>query len=57
MSGAGVCAQWRGLGPPSGVLVADRSGAMVLVWFLLGVFGVGDSCRSLFSLKFVVYLL
>ena len=26
---------------------------MVLVWFLLNVFGVGVSCRSLFS--FVVY--
>ena len=32
----------------------DRSKAVVLVWFLLNVFGVGVSCRKLYS--FVVYL-
>ena len=36
------------------MLAADRSGAVVLVWFLLNVFGVDVSCRSLCS--FVVYL-
>ena len=35
-------------------LLAARSKAVVLVWFLLNVFGVGVSCRNLFS--FVVYL-
>ena len=32
----------------------DRSKAVVLVWFLLNVSGVGVSCRNLYS--FVVYL-
>ena len=36
------------------MLATDRSGAVVLVLFLLNVFGVGVSCRNLFS--FVVYL-
>ena len=40
---------------PGGFLATDRSGAVVsLVWFLLNVFGVGVSCRNLYS--FVVYL-
>ena len=42
------------LGLPGGLLATGRSGAVVLVWFLLGVFGVGVSCRGLCS--FVVYL-
>ena len=36
------------------MLATDRSMAVVLVLFLLIVFGVGVSCRSLYS--FVVYL-
>ena len=36
------------------MLATDRSGAVVLVLFLLNVFGVGVSCRNLFP--FVVYL-
>ena len=36
------------------MLATDRSKAVVLVWFLLNVFGVGVSCRKLYS--FVVYL-
>ena len=42
------------LKPPGGLLAAGRSRAVVLVWFLLNVFGVGVSCRGLCS--FVVYL-
>ena len=40
--------------PPGSLLATDRSKAVVLVWFLLNVFGVGVSCRKLYS--FVVYL-
>ena len=39
--------------PPSSLLATDRS-VVVLVEFLLNVFGVGGSCRNLYS--FVVYL-
>ena len=55
-SRAKVCAQWRmSLSPPPGSLLAtDRSKAVVFVWFLLNVFGVGVSCRLLYY--FVVYL-
>ena len=42
------------LGPPGSLLATDRSKAVVLVWFLLDVFGVGVSCRKLCS--FVVCL-
>ena len=42
------------LKPPGSLLATDRSKAVVLVWFLLNVFGVGVSCRKLYS--FVVYL-
>ena len=50
-----VCGQWRILNkPPGSFLTTDRSKAVVLVWFLLNVFGVGVSCRNLYS--FVVYL-
>ena len=42
------------LKPPGSLLAADCSKAVVLVWFLLNVFGKGVSCRNLFS--FVVYL-
>ena len=40
--------------PPGRLLATDRSKAMVLVWFLLNVFGVGVSSRKLYY--FVVYL-
>ena len=40
--------------PPGSLLATDRSKAVVLVEFLLNVFGVGVSCRKLYS--FVVYL-
>ena len=36
------------------LLATDRSKAVVLVQFLLNVFGVGVSCRNLYS--FAVYL-
>ena len=36
------------------LLATDRSKAVVLVYILLNVFGVGVSCRNLYS--FVVYL-
>ena len=42
------------LKPPGSLLATDRSNAVVLVKFLLNVFGVGVSCRKLYS--FVVYL-
>ena len=42
------------LKPPGSLLATDCSKAVVLVWFLLNVFGVGVSCRKLYS--FVVYL-
>ena len=42
------------LKPPGSLLATDQSKAVVLVWFLLNVFGVGVSCRTLYS--FVVYL-
>ena len=47
--------QWRILKTPPGSLIAtDRSKEVVLVKFLLNVFGVGVSCRNFYS--FVVYL-
>ena len=49
-----VCAQWRIHKPPGSLLATDRSKVVVLVLFLLNVFGVGVSCRYLYS--FVVYL-
>ena len=48
-----VCTQWRILKPPGSLLATDRSKAVVLVLFLLNVFGVGVSCRYLYY--FVVY--
>ena len=53
-SRAKVCAQWRILKPPGSLLATDRSKAVVLVLFLLIVFGVGVLCRNLYS--FVVNL-
>ena len=53
-SRAKVCEQWRILKTPGSLLATDRSKAVVLVYFLLNVFGVGVSCRNLYS--FVVYL-
>ena len=53
-SRAKVCAQWRILKPPGSLLATDCSKAVVLVKFLLNVFGVGVSCCNLYS--FVVYL-
>ena len=41
------------LKPPGSLLATDRSKAVVLVKFLLNVFGVVVSCRNLYS--FVVY--
>ena len=49
-----VCAQRRILKPPGSLLATDRSKAVVLMLFLLNAFGVGESCRNLYS--FVVYL-
>ena len=42
------------LKPPGSLLATVRSKAVVLVLFLLNVFGVGVACRFLYS--FVVYL-
>ena len=53
-SRAKVCAQWRILKPPGSLLATDRSKAVILVLFLLNVFGIGVSCCNLYS--FVVYL-
>ena len=52
--GEGLRAVEGVLGPPGSLLATDRSRAVVLVWFLLNVFGVGVSCRKLYY--FVVYL-
>ena len=41
------------LSPPTSLLATDRSKAVVLVLFLLNVFGVGVSCHILYS--FVAY--
>ena len=41
------------LKPPGSLLATDRSKVVVLVYFLLIVFGVGVSCCNLYS--FVVY--
>ena len=49
-----VCAQRMILKPSGSLLATDRSKAVVLVYFLLNVFGVGVSCRNLYS--FVEYL-
>ena len=38
---------------PGSLQDTDRSKAVVLVQFLLTVFGVGVSCRILFSLLFI----
>ena len=62
VSCTGDCAWVRGGGlravgdhwAPGGLLAADCSGAVVLVWFLLNDFGVGVLCRDLYS--FVVCL-
>ena len=54
-SRAKVCAQWRILKPPSNMLAIDRSKAVVLVKFFLNVFGVGVSCRYLYSFVFYLY--
>ena len=44
------------LGPPGGLLATDRSGAVVLVRFLLDVFGVGVLCRTLYSFVVCLYV-
>ena len=51
---AKVCAQWRILKPPGSLLAIDRSKAVVLVYLLLNIFGVGVPCSNLYS--FVIYL-
>ena len=53
-SRAKVCAQWRILKPPGSLLATDRSKTVVLVLFLLNIFGVIVSYRNLYS--FVVNL-
>ena len=50
--GEGLRAVEDVLKAPGGLLVTDHSKAVVLVLFLLNVFGVGVSCR----IYFVVYL-
>ena len=49
-----MCAIKEILKPPGSLLATDRSKAVVLVKFLINVFGVGVSCRKLYY--FVVYL-
>ena len=46
------------LKPPGSLLATctDRSKAVVLVWFLLNVFGVGVSCRNLYSIVDYLYV-
>ena len=48
--------QWRmSLSPPPGSLLAtDCSKAVVLVLFLLNVFGVGVSCRNWDGLRYFI---
>ena len=41
------------LKPRGSLLATDRSKAVILVLFLLNVFGVGVSCRNLYSLLFI----
>ena len=41
------------LKPPGSLPATDSSKAVVLVEFLLNVFGVGVSCRNLYSLLFI----
>ena len=57
-SRAKVCAQWRILKPPhpGSLLATDRSKAVVLVLFLLNVFGVGVSCRIFCILLLFIYM-
>ena len=38
------------------MLATDRSKAVVLVWFLLNVFGVGVSCRILYNFVGLLYV-
>ena len=44
------------LKPPGSLLATDRSKALVLVKFVLNVFGVGVSCRNLYSFVFYLYV-
>ena len=46
-------AQWRIIKPSGSLLATDRSKAVVLVYFLLNVFGEGVSCRNLYSFLFL----
>ena len=42
--------------PPGSLLATDRSKAVVLVWFLLNVFGVGVLCRKLCCFVVCLYV-
>ena len=53
---AKVCAQGRILKPPGSLLATVCSKGVVLVQFLLNVFGVGVSCRNLYFLL-LIYML
>ena len=53
-SRAKVCLQWRILEHPGSLLATERSKKVVLMYFLLNVFGVGVLCRNMYS--FIVYL-
>ena len=44
------------LKPPGSLLATGRSKAVFLVWFLLNVFGVGVSCRKLYSFVVCLYV-
>ena len=44
------------LSPPGSLLATDRSKAVILVWFLLNAFGVGVSCRTLYSSAVYLYV-
>ena len=52
-----VCAQWRvSLRSPGSLLATDRSKAVVLVYFLLNVYGVGVICRILYYVAVYLYV-
>ena len=51
--GEGLCAVKEMLKPPGSLLAHDYSKAVVLVQFLLNVFGVGVSCCILYFFFFI----
>ena len=54
-STAMFCTQWRILKPTGSLLATDRSKAVDLVLLLLNVYGVGVSCRNLYSFVVVFF--